>query len=774
MKSFFLKNIRTLLCVLILSCVSYVQIYANEHPVVVKVIDSQNHKLLEHSTLYDLDNRKIYKTDSLGCVLFFIQHQKSVRLRVRSNGYTSIDTSFRDNDIDTLFIPLKEIPYSIIDKDIVVTATRSSTYIEDSPLRISVIDSKQLEQTQSVTLAEGLQYQQGLRLENNCQNCGTTQIRINGLEGPYSQILIDSKPIFSTVSGVYGLEQIPTSMIESIEVLRGGASSMYGGNAVGGVINVLTKEPLANNIEFSSTGTSFGKGSYELSTQMYGTMVNDDFTKGLTIYGTSRQRDPFDANSDSFSEIARLRQNTIGTKLFTKPTKQTNLKVGYSFIDEDRRGGNKFDLKPHQSDITEWIASSTHFGTFSFDYKPTTSSTINLYSGLSVVHRDSYYGANQDTNAYGTTDNNLFLLGTSYIQEVITENFGEHLFTSGIELQYESLEDIALGYNRNIRQFVRQQGLYFQDNIQLYPYFDVIVGIRIDKHSMVNNLMVNPRMSVKFSPIPSIALRGNFSTGYRAPQAFNEDLHIQVVNGDLQIHLPGNNLREERSKSYSFNMQHRYSTEDINISTSVETFYTVLDGVFVYNNIGKDALGNQVFERINGNNSIVRGLTFDITGTYGSSLSLRASFTSQKNSFSDEIEWSEREVEIPGQVPTLIKQSTKQYLRTPNNYGFFSLSIGPFSNLLTSVSAVYTGSMSVPWYKENEDILFQTQDFIDVMFKCEYSIQNLQGIKISAGVFNLFQSYQPIFDSGINRDAGFTYGPLKPRSIFLGVNYSIL
>lgn len=774
MKSIVYVLFLTLLNVLILNCLFLSNLFANEHPLIIKVRDEQNLHPLEQTFLYDLDNKKIYKTDSLGCTLLLVQHQKMVKLRVRRTGYTTIDTSFRENDTDTLFILLKEIPHSKIDHDVIVTATRTKSLKDDSPIRISVIDSKQLEQTQSVTLAEGLQYQQGLRLENNCQNCGTTQIRINGLEGPYSQILIDSKPIFSTVSGVYGLEQIPSSMIESIEVLRGGASSMYGGNAVGGVINVLTKEPLANNLEFSSTGTSFGNGAYELSTQMYGTLVNDDFTNGLTVYGTTRQRDPFDANGDEFSEIARLRQNTIGTKFFSKPTQNTNLKIGYSFVDEDRRGGNRFDLEPHQADITEWIASSTHFGTFSFDYQPTSSSTINLYSGMSVVHRDSYYGANQDTNAYGTTDNNLFLLGTSFIQEVFTENFGEHLFTSGIEFQYEGLEDIALGYNRNIRQFVRQQGVYFQDNIKFFPHFDAIVGVRIDRHSMVNNLMFNPRMSIKYSPIPSVALRGNFSTGFRAPQAFNEDLHIQVVNGDLQIHLPGTNLREERSKSYSFNIENKYSSSDFTLTTSVETFYTVLDGVFVYNNIGKDALGNQVFERVNGNNSIVRGLTFDCNGTYGSSFSFRASFTSQRNNFSDEIVWSERKVEIPGQAPSFIKQSSTQYLRTPNNYGFFSISIGPFSNLLTSVSAVYTGTMSVPWYKKNEDILLQTQDFFDVMVKCDYSPEFLQGIEISAGVFNIFQSYQPVFDSGINRDAGFTYGPLKPRSAFLGIRYSLL
>lgn len=757
-----------LLCLLLVT-----ELYALDHSVVIKVIDLQTSLPVENAEVIDVNKKRKYKTDISGIVSISTQHNQFTKLTIRKKEFASIDTTFIENVDDTLIVTLSEKMHSI-EKDIIVTATRSSTSKEESPLRISVIDTKQLEQTQSVTLAEGLQFQQGLRLENNCQNCGTTQIRINGLEGPYSQILIDSKPIFSTVSGVYGLEQIPSSMIESIEVLRGGASSMYGGNAVGGVINVLTKEPLANTTEFSTTGTSFGNGALELTSQLYGTLVNDDFTNGFTLYGTSRQRDPIDMNGDSFSEIARLRQNFIGTKFYTKPTKKSTIKLGYSFIDEDRRGGNKFELEPHQADITEWISSSTHFGTVSFDYEPTSTSTVSLYSGMSIVNRDSYYGANQDTNAYGTTDNNLFLLGTTYIQEISTKYFGEHVITTGIEMQYEELKDIALGYNRNLQQFVRQQGLYFQDNFQFYPYLDAIVGVRIDKHSMVNNLIVNPRMSLKYSPTPTIALRGNFSTGYRAPQAFNEDLHIQVVNGDLQIHLPGTNLREERSKSYSFNIEHTFTSKDVNITSSIEAFYTSLDGVFVYNNIGKDPMGNQVFERVNGNNSVVKGITVDFSSTISALFSMRASFTSQRNTFSDAVVWSEREVEIPGQGITLLQQSSNQYLRTPNNYGFFSLNFGPFSNFVTSISGVYTGSMSVPWYQENGDILLQTQNFFDVMVKGEYSLEAINGIQISAGIFNIFQSYQPVFDSGINRDAGFTYGPLKPRSIFFGVRYSLL
>ncbi len=745
--------------------------YSVDHSTYINIVHSNSNSPIENAEVFDLILKKRYRTDSYGLVKIPTVHDQQIRLRIRHKEFFTIDTTFTESEQDTIKIEMYESIH-FINENVVVTATRSSINKEDSPVRISTIDKKQLQQTQSITLAEGLQFQQGLRLENNCQNCGTTQIRINGLEGPYSQILIDSKPIFTTVSGVYGLEQIPTSMIKNVEILRGGASSMFGGNAVGGVINVLTKDALTNEYDISTVGTSFGNGAYEFSTQAVGSIVSDDLSKGITVYGSSRSRDPWDANGDSFSELARLSQQTIGTKVSFKPTKEFSFNGGYSFINEDRRGGNKFNLKPEESDITEWIASKSQFGTFSLEYSPSTFTTYSVYSGFSTVNRDSYYGANQDKNAYGVTNNGSFLLGTSFTSELYSEQFGDHLLTTGAEMNYEGLEDIALGYNRNIRQFVQQQGFYIQDNIHYTQYIDAIIGVRIDNHSMVNNVIINPRMSIKFNPLPSIAIRGNYSTGYRAPQAFNEDLHIQVVNGNLQIHIPGVNLREERSRSYSTSIDHTIKENNFVLTTNLEAFYTNLFDVFVYDDIGNDVNGNQIFERKNGGSSTVKGLTLDVTGSVGPTFSFRASYTLQENHYGESVVWSDKEIEISGQPKIKIQQSTNFYLRTPNQYGYFSITSTPNTEFSASLSGVYTGSMFIPWYKLEQDVLVRSKDFIDIMFKISYKPTFLKDFTISSGMFNVFNSYQEAFDIGTLRDAGFTYGPLKPRSVFLGVQWS--
>ena len=160
-------------------------------------------------------------------------------------------------------------------------------------------------------------------MENNCQNCGFSQVRMNGMEGPYSQILINSRPIFSGLAGVYGLELIPSSMIERVEVIRGGGSALYGSNAIAGTINLILKDPINNSYEFGvNTGligvglNNSGNSAQDYSVNFNTSIVSADNKTGMALYGFYRDREPFDANNDDFSEIAFLKNTTIGTRLY--------------------------------------------------------------------------------------------------------------------------------------------------------------------------------------------------------------------------------------------------------------------------------------------------------------------------------------------------------------------------------------------------------------------------------------------------------------------------
>ena len=160
---------------------------------------------------------------------------------------------------------------------VVVSANRNETTRRMAPTLVNVVSMKTFENTNSSCLAQGLNFQPGVRVENNCQNCGYQQVRINGLDGPYTQILIDSRPIFSALSGVYGLEQIPANMIDRVEVMRGGGSALFGSSAIAGTINIITKEPIRNSAQISHTITGIGDGSvFENNTTMNASLVTED------------------------------------------------------------------------------------------------------------------------------------------------------------------------------------------------------------------------------------------------------------------------------------------------------------------------------------------------------------------------------------------------------------------------------------------------------------------------------------------------------------------
>lgn len=169
---------------------------------------------------------------------------------------------------------------------VVISANRSETTRRMAPTLVNVVDFKMFETTNSATLSQGLNFQPGVRVETNCQNCGFQQVRINGLDGPYTQILIDSRPIFSALSGVYGLEQIPANMIERLEVMRGGGSALFGSSAIAGTINIITKEPLRNSGQLAHTLTAVGDASaFDNNTTLNASLVTDDQRAGLYVFG---------------------------------------------------------------------------------------------------------------------------------------------------------------------------------------------------------------------------------------------------------------------------------------------------------------------------------------------------------------------------------------------------------------------------------------------------------------------------------------------------------
>ena len=245
-----------------------------------------------------------------------------------------------------------EIEEDMIDLEgVVVSANRSETTRRMAPTLVNVMDAKAFEQTNACNLAQGLNFQPGVRVENNCQNCGFQQVRINGLDGPYTQILIDSRPIFSALSGVYGLEQLPANMIERVEVMRGGGSALFGSSAIAGTINIITREPTRSSAQAAHICTGLGDGkTIEGNTTINASLVTDDNKMGIAVFAQNRERGGYDHNGDGFTELPELRNQTLGMRSFIRTGLYSRLTLEYHHLQEHRRGGDQLSRPPHEAD----------------------------------------------------------------------------------------------------------------------------------------------------------------------------------------------------------------------------------------------------------------------------------------------------------------------------------------------------------------------------------------------------------------------------------------
>ena len=684
-------------------------------------------------------------------------------LRVQVMGYKTQEKTITVSAEATSVVHFQMEEESFMTDEVVVSANRNEVSRKAAPVVVNVMSAKLFETVNSTDLAKSLNFQSGLRVENNCQNCGFPQVRINGLEGPYSQILINSRPIISALSGVYGLEQIPVNMIERVEVVRGGGSALFGANAVGGTINIITKDPINNSFQVASTMSNMNGKSWEQYMGGNVSLVAKDNSYGIALYETYRNRNPYDADGDGFSELGKLNMNTFGMRAYYRPNYFSRINVEYHTTNEFRRGGNKFNLQPHESDITEQTKHIINSGGLSYDRYWGEKHKMSVYGSIQHTDRNSYYGAQRDMNAYGKTNDLTWVVGGMYVGNMDRCLFAPATFTGGVEYQNNSLHDVMTGYHRDMQQDVRIAGGFVQNEWRLNRW-TMLVGARLDKHNLIDHPIFSPRVNFLYKPSDNLQARLTYSTGFRAPQAYDEDLHVTAGGGEgVQIRL-AEGLREERSNSFSGSVDWSFPMGHWQSNILLEGFYTDLHHVFVLEDIGLDENGDKIKERRNGSGAKVYGVNLDAKVAHGREAQLQLGFTVQRSRYNRAEIWTSEGEE---------EQTTKRMPRTPDYYGYFTFTSAPLKSFDFSLSGTYTGKMIVPHmagYIEKSR-MEHTPQFVDLNLKLNYTFVLKDHIKmqVNGGVQNIFNSFQKDLDKGEFRDAGYFYGPTQPRTYFVGI-----
>lgn len=734
------------------------------------VIDAENGDHIPGCLVKILDTNFVTMTDASGHYVFRDLKPGVYTLEVSFMGYSTMKKNADVKSSQTVELNFDILPDAFMLDQVVVTSSKTETVRRESPSLVNVLSGRTLLNIGATSLADGLDFQPGVRVENDCQNCGFTQVRINGLDGHYSQILMNSRPVFSALTGVYGLEQIPANMIDRVEVMRGGGSALFGSSAVGGTINIITKDPLVNSAQVSHTLTSIGpSGSIDNNTTVNASVVTDNNKAGIFVYGQSRYRDGYDHNDDGFTEVAQLKTQTIGTRTFLRTSDISKLTVEYHNTHEYRRGGDQLDQPAHMAMIAEQVDHNIHAGEATLDlWLRDRRDHVSVFAATQATRRQSYYGSEMDPNAYGRTSDIVVTSGAQWNHPISHFLFMPSELLAGLEYSYNRLHDVTIGYNHDILQNVNIYSGYLQNEWKNEKW-GFLVGARLDKHSLIDNPIVSPRMNIRFNPSNDINFRASYSTGFRSPQAYDEDFHVAIVGGERVVTVLAPNLKQETSQSVSLSadLYHRFGNVQTNLL--IEGFFTDLRDVFALRQLdAPDENGNAVLERYNGSGARVIGMNIEAKAFFSSKFDAQAGVTIQRSRYKKPEEWSDNP-DVPAE---------KRMFRTPDTYGYFTANWNVMNRLKATFTGTMTGEMLVQHLAGSgteTDKAVTTPFFFDASARITYTFRlyNRVNLDVWAGISNIFNSYQNDFDLGPQRDSGYIYGPALPRSINVGVSVNI-
>ncbi|MCU0329130.1 MAG: TonB-dependent receptor [Chitinophagales bacterium] len=388
---------------------------------------------------------------------------------------------------------------------------------DDNPMNLDYISTEFLQQSNASQILDALQWVSGIRSQVTCNVCQTADIRINGMEGTNTLVLIDGMPIVSGLGTVYGLYGIPSGMIHRIEIAKGPANARFGAEAIAGTINIITQKPKEKSSFFSDVQwNTYGEKNLDFSSHIN---VNKHIS---TLIGVNGHHFDIrhDVNQDNFIDKALATRGSLYNKWSFELSEKSTLKTSFRLIGEDRLGGElNFlpEFKGNDSIYGEYI--NTRRGEFytSFNHYFDTMTDLQIQSSFNYHNQESYYG----DMAY------LARQFIGFAQGYLTHQFRNHKFQVGMSHRWTLYDDNTSVTLQPYRIYM--PGLWLEDNFNLGNKLSVLMSARADFTS-VHGLMISPRMGLKWSVNPENDFRLNFGMGNRIVNVFSED-HAALTGG---------------------------------------------------------------------------------------------------------------------------------------------------------------------------------------------------------------------------------------------------
>lgn len=686
-------------------------------------------------------------------------------------------------------------------EEVVVTGSRARTDRQKSPMVVKVIGKQTLDRVQAVSLGQGIDFQPGLRYEDNCQLCGFSQLRMNGLSGDYTQILIDGRPIFGPLSG-YGLDQIPAVVIDRIEAVSGGGSSLYGRNAIAGTVNIITKQPVIDGFQIKThTALTDGERSDD-NISFAASTADDHLNTGGYFYGNFRRRNGWDANGDQYSEIPKLSNHSFGFNSYYKPGDRSKVKLESHFINEFRRGGTDFGKTLNESEFALQLKHQIYGGQlrYELDSRDQTNHYSAYLSSQTVyrkkdVHKRMVMQSMEkpmsgmksmsgmkpmDMNMYDRARSFSGIGGLQWDKTFHRVLHDRAAWISGVAVNCDKLK-LKYSHKKDTDpkkddQKVWNTAIYSRFSFNPIEKLTTSIGARLDLVSVTNDYLfqddterqtdystgvLSPRVNLRYDFSNHLRLRTSYASGFRTPQAT-----ILMMVDDTPA---GKNLKTEKSDNLTASFDWDHTSSRLYTEILLEGFYTQIDHPFITEPQDNDDYLSKV--KRNGSGAYVSGINFRIDNSFDQKIQTQVGITWQAARYDKPEEILDREKITEGGI-----SSSKKIMRTPNLYGYFTAHYEISNRFSSDLSGVYTGSMVVPYYGGGElwngkARFYDSPEFLELDAALDYQVHLTADheVDLRAGIQNILNSYQDNFDSGPKRSNSFIYGPYRPRTFFVGI-----
>ncbi|RPE13373.1 TonB-dependent receptor [Chitinophaga lutea] len=478
--------------------------------------------------------------------------------------------------------------------EVVVSGTLRPVTKMESPVPVEVYSPVFFKKNPTPSIFDALQNVNGVRPQLNCNVCNTGDIHINGLEGPYTMVMIDGMPIVSALSTVYGLSGIPNSLVERVEIVKGPASTLYGSEAVAGLINIITKSP--------ASAPAFTADVMATSWQEYNVDMGMRFRAGAkaeSLLGLNyfNYQHPYDKNGDGFTDVTLQHRISVFNKWNFKRREERVATIAARYFYEDRWGGQtQWDKQWRGTDSVYGESIFTSRAEVIGQYQLPLKERVMLQASFNYHNQNSYYGVTPF----------MAKQTISFVQLTWDKVVGKHNLLAGLPFRYTFYDDNTVATNEkgvNEPERTLLPGVFVQDEIKFSSKHSLLAGLRYDYNSIHGNIFT-PRLAYKWSPNYRNVLRLNAGTGYRVVSIFTED-HA-ALSGAREVVIQ-NKLKPERSWNVNLNYTKKIPVNNAFLNLDATAFYTYFSNKIIPDYSKPDTIA---YDNLSGH-AISKGFSFN-------------------------------------------------------------------------------------------------------------------------------------------------------------------